>query len=48
MTTEGAPNGAIRVLLVDDHRVVRRGVIAYLELTDDIIVVGEADNGHQA
>jgi DNA-binding NarL/FixJ family response regulator len=38
----------IRVLLVDDHRVVRRGVTAYLDLVDDITVVGEAENGRQA
>ncbi len=41
------PEGAIviRVLLVDDHGVVRRGLRGYLELLDDIEVVGEADNG---
>jgi DNA-binding NarL/FixJ family response regulator len=36
---------AIRVLLVDDHAVVRRGLRGFLELQDDIEVVGEADNG---
>jgi DNA-binding NarL/FixJ family response regulator len=35
----------IRVLLVDDHGVVRRGLRGYLELLDDIDVVGEAENG---
>ncbi len=35
----------IRVLLVDDHGVVRRGLRGYLEMLDDIEVVGEADNG---
>jgi DNA-binding NarL/FixJ family response regulator len=38
----------IRVLLVDDHGVVRRGLRGYLELLDDIVVVGEADNGLSA
>jgi DNA-binding NarL/FixJ family response regulator len=38
----------IRVLLVDDHRVVRRGVTAYLDLVDDITVIGEAEDGRQA
>jgi DNA-binding NarL/FixJ family response regulator len=38
-------DGRIRVLLVDDHGVVRRGLRGYLELLDDIEVVGEADNG---
>jgi DNA-binding NarL/FixJ family response regulator len=40
---EGA--NVIRVLLVDDHGVVRRGLRGYLELLDDIEVVGEAENG---
>ncbi|HSD48581.1 MAG TPA: response regulator transcription factor [Actinomycetota bacterium] len=35
----------IRVLLVDDHGVVRRGLRGFLELLDDIEVVGEAENG---
>ena len=35
----------IRVLLVDDHGVVRRGLRGYLELLEDIEIVGEADNG---
>ena len=38
----------IRVFLVDDHRVVRRGVMAYLDLVTDITVIGEAGNGRQA
>jgi DNA-binding NarL/FixJ family response regulator len=38
----------IRVLLVDDHAVVRRGLHGFFELLDDIEVVGEADNGWQA
>jgi DNA-binding NarL/FixJ family response regulator len=41
-TTDGP---RIRVLLVDDHGVVRRGLRGYLELLDDIEVVGEAENG---
>jgi DNA-binding NarL/FixJ family response regulator len=35
----------IRVLLVDDHGVVRRGLRGYLELLDDIEIVGEAEDG---
>jgi DNA-binding NarL/FixJ family response regulator len=38
----------IRVFLVDDHRVVRSGVSAYLALVDDIEVIGEAADGRQA
>jgi DNA-binding NarL/FixJ family response regulator len=48
MTSEEGSDDAIRVLLVDDHRVVRRGVAAYLELVPDISVVGEAADGRQA
>ena len=39
---------AIRVFLVDDHRIVRSGVAAYLEQVDDIEVIGEAGDGQQA
>lgn len=35
----------IRVLLVDDHQVVRRGLRTFLEIQDDIEVVGEAADG---
>jgi DNA-binding NarL/FixJ family response regulator len=35
----------IRVLLVDDHQVVRRGLRTFLEVQDDIEVVGEAAEG---
>ena len=35
----------IRVLLVDDHQVVRRGLRTFLEVQDDIEVVGEGADG---
>ncbi|MFC8229050.1 response regulator [Streptomyces sp. NPDC057287] len=35
----------IKVLLVDDHQVVRRGLRTFLEIQDDIEVVGEAADG---
>ena len=38
----------IRVLLVDDHPVVRDGLRALLEATQEIKVVGLAHNGHEA
>jgi DNA-binding NarL/FixJ family response regulator len=38
----------IRVLLVDDHAVVRRGLRGFLELLDDIEIVGEAADGLEA
>jgi DNA-binding NarL/FixJ family response regulator len=39
---------AIRVLLVDDHPVVREGIRKLLENQQDITVVGEASEGSQA
>jgi NarL family two-component system response regulator LiaR len=38
----------IRVLVVDDHAVVREGLRAFLELQDGIEVVGEAVDGQEA
>ena len=38
----------IRVLVVDDHEVVRRGLLAFLDSEPDIDVVGEAAGGAQA
>ena len=38
----------IRVLQVDDHEIVRRGLRKLLELEPDIEVVGEATNGEEA
>lgn len=35
----------IRVLLVDDHEMVRLGVSSYLSIQSDVEVVGEAENG---
>ena len=38
----------IRILLADDHTVMRRGLRLLLEQQDDFQVVGEADDGRQA
>ncbi len=38
----------IKVLLVDDHEMVRIGVSAYLQIQPDMEVVGEAENGQEA
>ncbi len=46
-SASGGPE-TIRVLLVDDHTVVRRGLRTFFDLTDDIQVIGEAADGEQA
>ena len=38
----------IRLLLVDDHEVVRTGLRTFLELQEDMSVVGEAATGEEA
>ena len=38
----------IRVLIADDHGVVREGLRAFLALQDDVEVVGEAADGEEA
>src|SRR5260370_12034902 len=38
----------IRILIADDHPVVRQGIIANLKPQRDMTVVGEADNGAEA
>jgi DNA-binding NarL/FixJ family response regulator len=43
-----APTGRIRVLVVDDHPVVRTGLVAVISLEPDFEVVGEARDGVQA
>ena len=41
-------NGPTRVLLVDDHAMVRRGLREFLGMFEDIEVVGEASDGQEA
>jgi two-component system, NarL family, response regulator len=41
------PN-SIRVLVVDDHPVVRQGLIGMLEEAPDIVIVGQGRNGQEA
>jgi DNA-binding NarL/FixJ family response regulator len=38
----------IRILVVDDHRVVREGLRSFLDVQDDLEVVGEAADGDEA
>ncbi|MGN6697505.1 MAG: response regulator [Thermomicrobiales bacterium] len=40
--------GPIRVMIVDDHAVVRQGLRTFLDLQDDILVAGEASDGADA
>ena len=37
----------MKILLVDDHEMVRLGLKSYFDLQDDVKVVGEASNGSQ-
>ncbi|WP_330948550.1 response regulator transcription factor [Virgibacillus sp. MG-45] len=37
----------IRVMVVDDHEVVRKGIIAYLSLDEEIDVIGQATSGEE-
>ena len=43
-----AETGPARVMLVDDHAVVRQGLRTFLDLQDNIVVVGEARDGVEA
>ncbi|HZN03251.1 MAG TPA: response regulator transcription factor [Candidatus Polarisedimenticolia bacterium] len=43
-----SPNRKIRVLLADDHTLVRQGLRALLEREADIKIIGEARNGREA
>jgi DNA-binding NarL/FixJ family response regulator len=42
----GAP--AVRIVLVDDHNLVRAGIRSLLEIRDGVRIVAEADNGRDA
>jgi NarL family two-component system response regulator LiaR len=42
------PSQRIKVMLVDDHNVVRSGLVTFLKAYDDLDLVGEAKNGVEA
>ncbi len=46
MTTTPSPR--IRVLIVDDHAMVRRGLATFLKVFDDLELAGEAESGQAA
>lgn len=37
----------VRVVVVDDHEIVRKGIIAYLQTEDDIEIIGQASSGNK-
>jgi NarL family two-component system response regulator LiaR len=43
-----SPSQPIRVMLVDDHTMVRRGLAAFLKVFDDLQLAGEAESGEAA
>lgn len=47
-TTLGSERLSIRILLVDDHKIVRDGLRSLLELEPDMEVVAEASDGNDA
>lgn len=42
------PEPPIRIMLVDDHAMVRRGLATFIKVFDDLELVGEASNGETA
>jgi len=45
---QGPSREAIRLIIADDHSIVREGIKAVLMMADDILVAGEASSGNQA
>jgi DNA-binding NarL/FixJ family response regulator len=48
LSEEEVAGGTIRVMVVDDHAIVRRGIQAYVEAVPAVQVVGEAVDGQDA
>ncbi|MEK7816999.1 MAG: hypothetical protein AAB281_01955, partial [Actinomycetota bacterium] len=44
----GGPMNRIRVIIVDDHALFRRGLAEFLSEEEDLEVVGQAANGAEA
>src|SRR5207237_7245545 len=47
-TRKGQGAVTIKVVIADDHSLVRQGLRRYLDMAEDIDVVGEASNGEEA
>ncbi|MGM8885750.1 two-component system response regulator NarL [Psychrobacter sp. 1U2] len=47
-TTVYTPSSPAKLLLVDDHPMLRRGIAELLSLEDDVVVTGEVSNGQEA
>ena len=45
---KSSPSQPIRVMLVDDHTMVRRGLATFLKVFDDLQLAGEAESGEAA
>ncbi len=48
MMAEPEVSSPIRVLIADDHQIVRQGLSVVLDNYDDMILAGEAEDGEQA
>jgi DNA-binding NarL/FixJ family response regulator len=48
MTNDSGQNHIVRVLVVDDQRLMRDGIASLLEIQEEIEVVGTASNGQEA
>jgi DNA-binding NarL/FixJ family response regulator len=46
--TTASPSKPIRVLIVDDHPLLREGIAAVIQGEGDMVLVGEASNGREA
>lgn len=41
-------NGKIKILLVDDHKIMREGIRTLIDAEDDMTIIGEASDGKEA